>query len=109
MPIWLCTECEGVAYGWARGPCIHCGSPRIVGTDVIRTPNEFAPHYRLVHFTAKQWAQFAAEVVVAGRPPQEMVAEREGVEVVLMREEPVANGQLFLLKAEKTRNKSQSG
>lgn len=108
-PIWLCIECEGVAYGWARGPCIHCGSPRVVATEAIADANENAPDYRLVLLTNKKWAQLEAEAILAGQSPHELIAERERMEVVLTRNEPVRHGQLILLKTgpEKTQARRQ--
>lgn len=103
-PIWLCVECEGVAYGWARGgPCIYCGDPRVVATDGISEPSRAAPDYRLLCFTDRQWAQLEAESILAGQSPRDRIAEREGMEVVLIREEPVQHGQLVLLKTDSQR------
>jgi hypothetical protein len=99
-PIWLCPDCEGVAYGWARGPCIYCGSDRFVSTDPSGILDERPSEFRLIFFTEKAWAQLEAEAIIAGKSPPALVAEREGAEVVLSRKEPVDHGQLVLLKAE---------
>ena len=97
-PVWLCPDCEGVAYGWARGPCIHCGSERIVSTDPAGVLDDRPTEFRLLFFPEKKWAQLEAEAIIAGKSPRELVAQREKAEVVLIRDEPVDRGHLVLLK-----------
>lgn len=97
-PVWLCPDCKGVAYGWARGPCIHCGSERIVCSEPGGVLGYGPSEFRLLSFTEKAWAQIEAEAILAGKSTRELMAEREGAEVVLMREEPVDHGQLVLFK-----------
>ena len=97
-PIWLCPDCEGVAYGWARGPCIHCGSARPVSTDPAGCLDDRPTEYRLLFFSEKAWAQLEAESIVAGKSARELIAEREQAVVVLVRHEPVDHGELVLLR-----------
>lgn len=100
MPaVWFCLDCEGVAYGWAQGPCIYCGSSQVISTH----PNEHPPsesmsNYRLILIRDREWAQLEAEAIISGRSSRELLAEREQMEVVLIRDEPVEHGQLVLFK-----------
>ena len=98
-PIWLCLDCEGVAYGWARGyPCIYCGSSRLVGTDVVYYPDENPTDYRLVFLPPKQWAQLEAEALLADKTCSELLSEREQAPVVLICDERVQGGKLVLFR-----------
>lgn len=97
-PVWLCPDCHGVAYGWATGPCIHCGSNRTVSSDPAGVLGYQESELRLRFFTQKAWAQLEAEAIIAGQSTRELIAEREKAEVVMMRREPVDNGQLVLLR-----------
>lgn len=106
-PIWLCPDCEGVAYGWARGPCIHCGSDRFVSTDPGAFREKSPSEFQLLFFTQKAWAQLEAEAIVSGKSARELVAEREEAEVVLIRDEPVDRGQLVLLRARSEQSKAR--
>lgn len=98
-PIWLCPDCRNVAYGWARGPCIHCGSRRVVSTDPSVQLDENSLIHQLLYLSDKEWAQLEAEAVLAGLSTRALLAEREQREVVLIRDEPVRHGRLVLLKA----------
>ncbi len=106
-PVWLCPDCEGVAYGWARGPCIYCGSDRFVSTDPASVMDDRPQEFRLLHFTYTAWAQLEAEAIVAGKSPRELIAEREAAEVVLIRDEPSDKGQLVLLRADPENSRSR--
>jgi hypothetical protein len=97
-PIWFCLDCEGIAYGWARGACIHCGSPRVVATDCLAESEGSAPKYRLLFLSNREWTHLEAVAILAGRSPRDLLAEREQMEVVLIREEAGGHGCLVLLK-----------
>ncbi len=97
-PIKFCLDCEGIAYGWARGACIHCGSPRVVATGCAASSKEQPSNYRLLFFSNREWTRLEAVATLAGRSLDELLAEREGMEVVLIREESVGHGRLVLLK-----------
>lgn len=108
-PIWLCPDCEGVAYGWARGPCIYCGSTRLVSTDPAGCLDDRPTEFRLLFFTEKAWARIEVESIVAGKSTIELIAEREQAAVVLMRHEPVDHGQLVLLRPRPEISQSANG
>ena len=97
-PIWLCLDCEGVAYGWARShSCIYCGKSRVVGTDATYRPDENPTDYRLLFLHPKQWAQVEATAILVHQTPRELLSEREQAPIILIRDEPVQNGKLILL------------
>lgn len=105
-PIWFCLDCEGVAYGWAQGPCIHCGSSRLVSTRPIPPSTEHTSDYRLLLFTSKARARLEAEAILAGLTPSDLLTEQEEGEIVLIREEPVGDGLLVLVKTDPTKAQS---
>ena len=97
-PIWLCLDCEGVAYGWARShSCIYCGKSRVVGTDDAYRPDENPADYRLLLFHPREWAQVEAAAIRADQTPQELLSECEQAPIILIRDEPVQGGKLILL------------
>ncbi len=98
-PIQLCLDCEGVAYGWARGHhCIYCGGARVVATDDVYRPDENPTDYRLVFLSPKHWAQLEVAAILAHRTPGELLSEREHAPIILIRAEPVQDGKLVLLQ-----------
>ena len=97
-PIWLCLDCEGVAYGWARtGSCIYCGESRVVGTDDGYRPDENPTDYRLLFLHPRQWAKVEAAATLAHKTPREFLSKREEASVIFICDEPVQNGKLILL------------
>lgn len=99
-PVWLCLKCEGLAYGWSEGPCIHCGSPHVIGTEESQWQTDITARYDLLLIPAKAWEKLLAEAGAADRSPAELLAEREDAVVVSVRIDPVSNGRLVLLDTE---------
>lgn len=98
-PIWLCLDCEGVAYGWAKGhPCIYCGGPHLVGTDEVYRPEVNLTGYRLVFLHPRQWAQVEVAAILAHQSTRELLSKREQAPIILIRDEPVQDGKLVLLR-----------
>lgn len=109
-PIWLCLDCEGVAYGWARAQsCIYCGEHRVIGTDDVYSPDENPTRYRLLFFHPRQWAQVEAAATRAHQTPRELLSEREAAPVILICDEPVQDGKLVLFPKPSTDGKAGPG
>jgi hypothetical protein len=97
-PIWLYLNCDGLARGWAAGPCIRRGSPHVIGTAKAKWQTDLTAKYNPLFVPAKAWEQLQAEAATAKRKPTERIAEREEAIVVSVREDPVSSGRLVLLQ-----------
>jgi hypothetical protein len=70
----------------------------VVATGCAASSKREPSNYRLLFFSNREWSRLEAVATLAGRSLDELLAEREGMEVVLIREESVGHGRLVLLK-----------
>jgi hypothetical protein len=97
-PKWLCLECEGIAYGWAHGPCPYCDSPQLVGTEEAYHLEDPPTDYRLIFYPQKQWRTIEAEATLAAKSPRELLVQHERAPVVRILNEPLNDGRLVLFE-----------
>ena len=97
--LWLCLECNGVAYGWAHGaPCIYCDSADVVGTDAAYSTPGGEKHYRLVYYTQSRWTELASSARKRHQSVKQLLAAGSHSDVILTRSEEVSEGKLVLLR-----------